>query len=108
MKAIKFLLPAIFMISFMMPGKANTVVPVTNSEIAQIKSVIQKIDFDEYIDHATTVKLQFMINTQNEIVILSTDNKDLDEVLKEKLSYSKIKIKELRYDTVYTLPVTIN
>lgn len=48
-----------------------------------------------------------MINDYNEIIVLSTNNEDLDGYLKTSLNDKKIDISKLEYNKEYDLPVVI-
>jgi len=47
-----------------------------------------------------------MINERNEIIVLSTNNAELDETIKQALNYDKIEEKELKPFEIYIVPVT--
>ena len=47
------------------------------------------------------------VNAQNEVIVVSTNNKDLDAIVKSTLNYKKIAVNELEYNKVYTVPVVI-
>ena len=80
------------------PGKS-----LTN----KVKSELAKsgIDFTKY--DGEKVEVRFMINHDNEIIVLSTNNKDLDEVVKNSLNYDVVDDTELEPFQVYIVPVTL-
>ena len=53
------------------------------------------------------MSISFFINSQNEVIVVSTNNRDLDGVVKSTLNYKKIAVNELEYNKVYTVPVLI-
>lgn len=71
----------------------------------QIQTYLNSIDFEKYIENNTKFNISFLVTTQNEIVVISTDNVQVDEAIKEALNYKKIAMKELEYNKVYTVPV---
>ena len=76
-------------------------------ESAQIQTILKTIDFQNFIEKETKVSISFFINSQNEVIVVSTNNKDLDAVVKSTLNYKKIAVIELEYNKVYTVPVVI-
>jgi len=86
---------------------ANDANSVKKPEGAQIQTLLNSIDFDKYVAEATKVNISFFINSKNEIIVVSTNNNDLDRVIKGTLNYSKIAVNDLEYNKVYTVPVRI-
>lgn len=76
-------------------------------EGAQIQAYLKGIDFNKMVKADTKVNISFMINAQNEILVVSTNNKDLDGVLKSALNYKSISVSELEYNKIYTVPVLL-
>ncbi len=76
-------------------------------EGAQIQTMLNSIDFTNYIKGETKVNISFFINAQNEVIVVATNNKDLDSVVKSTLNYKKIAVNDLDYNRVYTVPVHI-
>lgn len=76
-------------------------------ESAQIQTMLNTIDFTGLIKSDTKLNISFFINSQNEIIVVTTNNKDLDNVVKSTLNYKKIAVNELEYNKVYTVPVHI-
>lgn len=70
-----------------------------------IKKMIQKLDlkFQNLEDESVMVK--FMVNDNDEIIILSTDESKLDDTLKRALSYKKLKNSEFKPYKIYVLPI---
>jgi len=81
----------------------NTAYP----EGVQIQYLLKNIDFDNYVEKETKMSITFFVNVQNEIIVVSTNNKKLDNVVKSSLNYKKIAIEELEYNKIYTVPVVI-
>ncbi|MGB4958062.1 MAG: hypothetical protein WBO36_01235 [Saprospiraceae bacterium] len=76
-------------------------------ESVQIQTLLKSIDFDKYVTGETKLNISFFINAQNEVLIVSTNNKDLDNVVKVTLNYKKIAVDQLEYNKLYTIPVVI-
>lgn len=60
------------------------------------------IDFDSEL----TFKISFIVNSNSELVVLSTNNRDLDDNVKSVLNYKKVAIDDLEFNKVYTLPIS--
>ena len=86
---------------------ANTKPSIKKDEANQIQSYLEKVDFKEFISSDTKLIIHFMINDYNEIVVLSTNNEDLDGYLKNSLNDKKIDISKLAYNKEYDLPILI-
>ena len=53
------------------------------------------------------VLIQFTVNAQNEVVILSTDNVELDSYIKSKLNYKQLKTTDVVINERYSLPLVV-
>lgn len=107
MKSVKNLLAVV---CFALAANFVNAAELTNikkPESAQIQSILKTIDFQNFIENETKVSISFFINAQNEIIVVSTNNKDLDAIVKSTLNYKKIAVNELEYNKVYTVPVVI-
>ena len=76
-------------------------------ENTQIKTYLKAIDFNALVKKETKVMISFMVNAQNEVMVVSTNNADLDNIIKSTLNYKKLAMKTLEYNKVYTVPVLI-
>ena len=85
---------------------ANTT-PETNNARNEIKTMIQKADLASSLKNDVTVKVTFMVNAKNEIIIMSTDQKNLDSRIKSTLNYKKLKSSDMKVNVTYTLPVIL-
>jgi len=81
--------------------------PETNSARNEIKKMIEKADLAEGIESDVTVNVTFMVNAKNEIIIMSTDKKNLDSSIKSTLNYKKLKSSDMKVNVAYTLPVIL-
>ena len=80
--------------------------PADTKAIKEIQSIVQNFDLDYEIVNNKTVKVHFMVNTSNEVVVLRTNDDDLDNVIKYGLNYKELKNKDLEVNKVYILPIT--
>lgn len=77
-----------------------------NAAFKEITHIIQDIDFDLSTFDAEKVKVHFMLNELNEIIVLKTSDKELDRKIKLNLNYKEIKNNDLKVNQVYVLPIT--
>jgi hypothetical protein len=99
---------AIVCFSFIANFASASEAPISKKpEGTQIQTYLKTIDFNEFIDVETKVNISFFVNAQNEMIVVSTNNKQLDSVLKSALNYKKINLTELDYQKIYTVPVVI-
>lgn len=106
MKNVKnvFLMLGLVVVSTMMFASPKN--NIINSEGKQIQKMLISNNIMTAVDKDTKVNISFLVNGQNEIIVLSTNNQDLDQAIKSALNYQKISVSELEYNTVYTLPVS--
>ncbi len=73
----------------------------------QVKKLVKSPQLEAYgIDSDTKVHIRFMLNNDNEIVVLSTDtdNAYLDSFIKDRLNYKMVKIAPLK-DKYYNVSI---
>jgi hypothetical protein len=99
--AICFSLVAIF-------ANANNKPTSIKSETEQIQSYLEKLEFNKVISASTDVKISFTINDRNEMVILSTNQENLDALIKTGLNYKQIDVSKLERNTTYIMPVHVD
>lgn len=107
MKSVKNVLAVVcFFIAanFVNAAELNT---IKKPESAQIQTMLNTINFQNFIESETKINISFFINAQNEVIVVSTNNLDLDSIVKNTLNYKKIAVNELEYNKVYTVPVLI-
>ena len=63
---------------------------------------------DSEIAESQVIYIDFMVNEKSEIIVLSTSNKKLDQVLKSRLNYKTLEAGDLDYFKKYTIPVRID
>lgn len=73
----------------------------------QIQSLLKGIEYEKFVSKETKINITFFVNGQNEIIVVSTNNQNLDEILKSTLNYKKLSMNELEYNKIYTIPVLI-
>ncbi len=78
----------------------------TSKTYTKIKNIVKNIDFDMKSLQDQTVKVRFMINADNEVVILHTNNDEADYLIKRTLNYKEIKENDLAVNKVYILPIS--
>jgi hypothetical protein len=89
-------------------ANANNKPSNTKSETEQIQSYLEKLEFNKVISTSTDVKISFLINDRNEMVVLSTNQSDLDLLIKAGLNYKQIDVSKLDRNTTYIMPVHVN
>lgn len=107
MKTLKFLICQVLFIVFISTVAGISGNIKSNTEAIQIQSILSKIDFKRYTLLPSTFNVSFMINGKNELLIVSTNNRELDEVIKSNLNYKQIAVETLEYHKVYTIPVRL-
>lgn len=105
MKRVTSALLIVGMFFLTMAGRASDIPTSKNPEGVQIQKMLTKLDFSSQVAKGTKINISFIVNAKNEIIVLSTNNGDYDDLIKTALNYQKISISELLYNTVYTLPV---
>ena len=107
MKSVRSLLTVVCFAMISTFVTAGVMPNIRKTESAQIQAYLKGIDFHKIVGTDTKVNISFMINSQNEILVISTNNKELDSVLKSALNYKSISVTELEYNKVYTVPVLV-
>lgn len=97
-------------VAFLAPNFANTT-PLnisTSKAVDEIKELILKIDFDQSTMTIDKAKIYFMINSNNEIIVIQTSSDEIDNKVKSTLNYKTLKNRDLLVNKVYTLPIRFN
>jgi len=79
---------------------------ISSSAVNEITELIQDINFDVATLDDETVKVQFMINADDEIIVLQTNNKRVDQTIKNHLNYAQIRENDLEVNKIYIIPVS--
>lgn len=72
-----------------------------------IKDMIQRMDIDFTKISEETIKIKFMVNDQNELIVISTGDSDMDQSIKSVLNYQEVSTDGLKPYSVYVVPVTL-
>ena len=106
----KSLLSGILALVLIVPGFATSITyddaPSSSKAFTEIKKIVQKIDFNIEELNNQTVKVHFMINTANEVVVLRTDSDEIDQLIKFNLNYKALENRDLDVNKVYILPIS--
>ena len=110
MKQFKTVMLAVVMLfSFSyVNAEIDPVKKATKELQSQLAQIINSNSFLKTIDSEQTIKISFMVNKSSEIVVLTTDNEELDSTMKNLLNYKKLNIDPSLVNQVFCLPVTIN
>ena len=73
---------------------------------AEIATYLQKMDVSSLEEESATLKVQFLVNDANEVIVLSVDDKEFDSTIKSKLNYKKLNTDGVKKNTVISVPVT--
>ena len=73
----------------------------------EIADIIKNVDLEDYNLDESDVKIQFTINDNNEIIVLKTNNKQLDSVVKAYLNYKELKTTDASKNTLYAINVKL-
>jgi hypothetical protein len=79
----------------------------TKPETTQIQNYLDNLDYRKCIQTSVDMQINFMINDLNEILVVSTNNSDLDLFIKNNLNYKPIQMNSLSHNITYTLPLHI-
>ncbi|MFZ1703236.1 MAG: hypothetical protein WAT79_02755 [Saprospiraceae bacterium] len=105
MKSVKSVLFVVGLALISSFGHASSSNSFRNPEGIQIQKMLMEVGKVLDIEKGSKINISFLVNAQNEIIVLSTNNADYDKLIKNVLNYQKISISELNYNTVYTIPV---
>ncbi|MBC7884527.1 MAG: hypothetical protein H7X99_03585 [Saprospiraceae bacterium] len=108
MKSLRLLLGKIAIILAITSVTGFSAAIEKKSEVVQIKDLLNSIDFRRFSELPLDVRISFIINGKNELIVVGTNNKSIDHVIKSALNYKKISVSELLYEKIYTVPVKIN
>lgn len=84
----------------------KTILTTPTNVTNDIHKMIKKLDLDiKNIDKAT-LKIKFMVNEDNELIVISTGDSKLDATIKGALNYKEVNTTGLKPYSVYIVPVT--
>ena len=111
MKNLKVFISVIVLTLFV-GSTAFASTPTKTSSKNQLRTELVKLlgDLDEFDQETNiTAYVSFIVNDENEIVVISIDskNKQVDAVLKGKLNYKKVVASGIKRGEVYIMPLKI-
>ncbi len=71
----------------------------------EIVSLVSKIDISDLENTYERAYVQFMVNADNEIVVVNVSSKEMASRIKSKLNYKKLKTEEVKQNEIYTVPL---
>jgi len=71
---------------------------------SQFQELLEGVELPS-LNGESTVLVDFMLTARGEIIVLSTNDKSLDDLIKSKLNYKKLKKHDLTFNKTYTLPI---
>jgi hypothetical protein len=77
------------------------------SETSQIQAYLDKLDYGKLIPASTDLQVNFIVSDAKEIMVVSTNNLELDAFIKTNLNYKPIETNKLERNTTYTVFVHI-
>lgn len=107
MSNLKLIVSAFALVLFSTATYANPIPEAKNQLRTEIANYINNINFSNTDLEEDVLHVHFMLNSKNEIIVLSTDNKDLDQRIKGELNYRSVNVKGAEQNKVYTLPIRV-
>jgi phosphoribosylpyrophosphate synthetase len=107
MRIVQSFLTVVFFAFLTQVSSASNLPSDIKPVATQIQSLLKGIEYDKFVNKETKFNISFFVNGQNEIMVVSTNNQNLDEILKNTLNYKKISMNDLEYNKIYTIPVVI-
>lgn len=110
MKTLKSLITVIVFSLFVTTAFANSSTETTSSEELreEVSELLGSHSFSD-LDKSIEAEFSFIVNRDNEIVVLSVDTKSkgVETFVKRQLNYKKIHVVGLRTGKVFKMPITI-
>lgn len=104
----KIVFSLIMALAFIAPNYANTN-PIDGKSkskaLEEIKDIIQDIDFKISELTIDKVKVFFMVNSHNEVIVVQTSSEEVDAKIKNSLNYITLANRGLLVNKIYTLPI---
>jgi hypothetical protein len=111
MKKVKHAIVAICFITMALLTNANNdkrpPLAAQKSETVQIQSYLDNLDYRKFIPASTDLQINFLVSDAKEIVVVSTNNLELDAFIKSNLNYKSLETNKLERNTTYTINVHI-
>ena len=107
MKNLKFFGFTLVLVANVLLSDAHAAELAKKPEVSQIQSYLSNVNFADYVKSDMKMSITFMVNKQDEIVVVTTSHPELDALVKATLNYKKLNMGQLEYNVLYTLPVSI-
>jgi len=114
MTKLKSFFVALALFCFATASFANTPlseIPTSTTETKELSkelaTYINAIDVDALDIEVEKVHVNFIVNNNNEIVVMSTSNEAFDNTFKSVLNYKTVQATGIKKFKVYTLPVML-
>jgi hypothetical protein len=105
MKISKFFFVAIFSLALFV-GSAYAEKPALSADVKkEISKKLNSLDLTRMSGESFAIN--FMINSENQLVVVSTSDKRVDESVKSMLNYMKIADHNLETNKLYTIPIRV-
>jgi phosphoserine phosphatase len=87
--------------------KANNTEPTGKNQelIAELGNLLKQANLTS--EMAQSITINFLVNANREVVVISTSNTSTAESIKNTLNYKTIKTSDYEVNKIYTLPVKI-
>ncbi len=73
---------------------------------SEIMKMVSTIDLSDLSSDTEQVRLQFIVNNKNEVIVLNVSESELEGSIKSKLNYKTVMADNVLKNTIYTVPVT--
>ncbi len=84
---------------------ANTPDKDPNEMRSEIVKLVKQIDVSDMESEYERTYVKFMVNSNNEIIVVNVSSVELDSRIKSKLNYKKLKTEDVQQNEIYTIPV---
>lgn len=108
MNKIKSLISAFAFILIASSTFANDISTSTLDDLrTEIAKHLSNVDLEKLDGDSATMKIKFLVNDKNEVIVLSVDNDSFDETIKSRLNYQVLDTDDVVKNTVISVPVTL-
>ena len=100
---------AISLVSTFSAFAVETEPKTTNQEIREKIVALLGSKVDMELTKDTSVEISFMVNNNNEMVVVSVDSSEntIDSFVKNKLNYKNLSVKGVKKGEIYRVPLTL-
>lgn len=102
-----FVLLAAFIVSANFTFANNINNNETSSLRVEITDLLDGLTLTDLAEDITKLNMKFIVNDDNEIIVLSTSNQEVDVRIKSRLNYQKVATNNVQKNLIYSLPVTL-